>query len=85
MQTPLVSYLVDAFTTHAASALTASTIFRSIFGTFLPLVGPPLFSALGLGWGNTILAAFAFVIAPIPWMVMKRGQSMRDKHAHCVH
>ncbi|KAF9874341.1 hypothetical protein CkaCkLH20_08324 [Colletotrichum karsti] len=83
--TPLASYLVDAFTMHAASALAASTIIRSIFGAFLPLAGPPLYDALGLGWGNTILAAFALLMAPIPWVVMKRGQTMRAKYDHRVY
>lgn len=82
---PLASYLVDAFTTHAASALAASTIFRSIFGAFLPLAGPPLYDALGLGWGNTILAAFALLMAPIPWVIMKKGELIRGKYAHRVY
>ncbi|KAF4925862.1 MFS transporter prlG [Colletotrichum viniferum] len=82
---PLASYLVDAFTMHAASALAASTIFRSIFGAFLPLAGPPLYDALGLGWGNTILAAFALLMAPIPWVIMKKGELIRDKYAHRVY
>ncbi|KAF4814993.1 MFS transporter prlG [Colletotrichum siamense] len=82
---PLASYLVDAFTMHAASALAASTIFRSIFGAFLPLAGPPLYDALGLGWGNTILAAFALLMAPIPWVIMKKGELIRGKYAHRVY
>lgn len=84
-QTPLMSYLVDAFTTHAASAIAASTIFRSVFGAFLPLAGPPLYSGLGLGWGNTVLAIFALLMAPIPWVVMKRGEAIRGKYAHRVY
>lgn len=84
-QTPLVSYLVDAFTTHAASAIAASTIFRSIFGAFLPLAGPPLYSGLGIGWGNTVLAIFAVLMAPIPWVVMKRGEAIRGKYANRVY
>ncbi|KXH66072.1 hypothetical protein CSAL01_06756 [Colletotrichum salicis] len=76
--TPLASYLVDAFSTHAASALAASTIFRSVFGAFLPLAGPPMYSALGLGWGNTVLAAFSVIMAPIPWVILKRGPHLRE-------
>ncbi|KAL0940119.1 MFS multidrug transporter [Colletotrichum truncatum] len=83
--TPLASYLVDAFTTHAASALAASTILRSIFGAFLPLAGLPLFDGLGLGWGNTILAAVALLMAPIPWVVMRKGEAIRGRYGHCVY
>ncbi|KAB8292511.1 hypothetical protein EYC80_008221 [Monilinia laxa] len=48
-------YLVDSFPTYAASAITATKVFQSIGGAFLPLAGPPLYAALGLGWGNTVL------------------------------
>ncbi|KAK1635601.1 polyamine transporter 1 [Colletotrichum phormii] len=80
--TPLASYLVDAFSTHAASALAASTIFRSVFGALLPLAGPSMYSALGLGWGNTVLAAFSVIMAPIPWVILKRGPHIRERYAH---
>ncbi|KAK5171527.1 hypothetical protein LTR16_011779, partial [Cryomyces antarcticus] len=33
------TYLVDAFTVHAASAMAANTVLRSIFGALLPLAG----------------------------------------------
>ncbi|KAK9429000.1 hypothetical protein V1505DRAFT_314540, partial [Lipomyces doorenjongii] len=37
---PTVSYLVDAYTTYAASAFSASAMVRSLGGAVLPLVGP---------------------------------------------
>ncbi|KZL85257.1 mfs multidrug transporter [Colletotrichum incanum] len=80
--TPLTSYLVEAFTDHAASALAASAMFSGMFGALLPLVGPPMYAALNLGWGNTILAVIAVVVAPIPWFIMNKGQEMREKYAH---
>ncbi|KAF1845634.1 MFS general substrate transporter [Cucurbitaria berberidis CBS 394.84] len=49
------TYLVDAFTVHAASAIAANTVLRSIFGALLPLSGLSMYDALGLGWGNTLL------------------------------
>jgi hypothetical protein len=33
------TYLVDAFTVHAASAIAANTVLRSVFGAVLPLAG----------------------------------------------
>ncbi|KAG8525233.1 uncharacterized protein KY384_008877 [Bacidia gigantensis] len=36
---PIQTYLVDAFTIYAASALAANTIFRSLIGALLPLAG----------------------------------------------
>lgn len=52
-------YLVDSFSTYAASAIAATKVFQSIGGAFLPLAGPPLYAALGLGWGNTVLGLVA--------------------------
>ena len=35
---PANTYLVDVFTVHAASAMAASTVLRSLFAAFIPLV-----------------------------------------------
>ena len=36
------TYLIDAFTIYAASAIAANTVLRSMFGAFLPLAGLPM-------------------------------------------
>ncbi|GAP83897.1 putative benomyl methotrexate resistance protein [Rosellinia necatrix] len=74
---PVQSYLIDAFTIYAASALAANTVVRSIFGVVLPLAGQPLYDKLGLGWGNTLLAFIALATAPLTWLIMKYGERMR--------
>lgn len=52
---PITTYLVHCYPTAAASAIAANTVFRSLVGAFLPLAGQPMYDALGLGWGNTLL------------------------------
>ncbi|KAI3340516.1 major facilitator superfamily domain-containing protein [Ustulina deusta] len=74
---PVQSYLIDAFTIYAASALAANTVVRSIFGVVLPLAGQPLYDKLGLGWGNTLLAFIALATTPLTWLVMKYGERIR--------
>ncbi|KAI1428897.1 major facilitator superfamily domain-containing protein [Xylaria sp. FL1777] len=74
---PVQSYLIDAFTIYAASALAANTVVRSIFGVVLPLAGQPLYNKLGLGWGNTLLAFIALATAPLTWLIMKYGERIR--------
>ncbi|TGJ82865.1 hypothetical protein E0Z10_g5896 [Xylaria hypoxylon] len=74
---PVQSYLIDAFTIYAASALAANTVVRSIFGVILPLAGQPLYDKLGLGWGNTLLAFIALATAPLTWLIMKYGERIR--------
>ena len=74
---PVQSYLIDAFTIYAASAIAANTVVRSIFGVVLPLAGQPLYDRLGLGWGNTLLAFIALSTAPLTWLIMKYGERIR--------
>ncbi|KAI0437893.1 major facilitator superfamily domain-containing protein [Xylaria telfairii] len=74
---PIQSYLIDAFTIYAASALAANTVVRSVFGVVLPLAGQPLYDRLGLGWGNTLLAFIALATVPLTWLIMKYGERIR--------
>src|SRR5580700_6343427 len=55
----ITTYLVDAFTVYAASALAANTVVRSVMGAVLPLAGQSMYDALGLGWGNSLLGFIA--------------------------
>jgi MFS family permease len=74
---PIQTYLVDAYTLHAASALAAATVLRSLAGCFLPLAGPKMYGALGLGWGNSLLAFIALAMTPISWLFYKYGERIR--------
>lgn len=75
---PVQSYLVDAFDCEAAaSAIAAATIVRSLFGAFLPLTGAPLYRALGLGWGNSLLGFIALTFSPVPYLFYRYGERLR--------
>ena len=74
---PITTYLVDAFTVHAASALAANALLRSLAGALLPLAGQKMYATLGLGWGNSLLAFIALVMCPIPWIFYKYGERIR--------
>ncbi|KAF2134251.1 MFS general substrate transporter [Dothidotthia symphoricarpi CBS 119687] len=71
------TYLVDAFTVHAASAIAANTVLRSIFGAVLPLIGLDMYDALGLGWGNSLLGFIALAFIPVPVLFKFYGQRIR--------
>ncbi|KAJ5796548.1 MFS multidrug transporter [Penicillium psychrosexuale] len=73
----ITSYLVDAFTIYAASALAANTVVRSIMGALLPLAGPAMYDSMGLGWGNSLLGFIAVVCIPVPWVMIRYGERMR--------
>lgn len=76
---PIQNYLIDAYTLYAASAIAAGTILRSIFGAVLPLAGQPMYAALGLGWGNSLLGFLTLVMVPVPWIFYKYGERIRTR------
>ncbi|KAI0673328.1 MFS polyamine transporter [Trametes maxima] len=77
------TYVIDAFTTYAASALAAVSFFRSIAGFGFPLFAPAMFSALGYGKGNTLLAAVAAGVGcPAMWVFWRYGKKIRGVSAH---
>ncbi|KAF4285300.1 hypothetical protein CNMCM8689_005097 [Aspergillus fumigatus] len=71
--TPVGTYLVDAFPMYAASATAANTVFRSVGGAFLPLAGPRMYSSLGQGWGNTLLAGISLLMMGMIFMSLNVG------------
>ncbi|PHH74100.1 hypothetical protein CDD82_5100 [Ophiocordyceps australis] len=74
---PIQAYLVDAFTIHAASALGAGAVWRSIVGALLPLAGLPMYNRLGLGWANSLLGFIAVAMIPVPFVLIKYGERIR--------
>ncbi|KAF2854547.1 MFS general substrate transporter [Plenodomus tracheiphilus IPT5] len=71
------TYLVDAFTIHAASAIAANTVLRSVFGALLPLAGLSMYDALGLGWGNSLLGFISLAFIPVPVLFKYYGERIR--------
>ncbi|RYO88687.1 hypothetical protein DL766_004433 [Monosporascus sp. MC13-8B] len=71
-------YLVDAYTVYAASVTASSTIFRCLSGTLLPLAGPAMYEALGVGWGTSLLGFIALVFIPLPFIFYRYGQRIRE-------
>ncbi|KAA8900921.1 major facilitator superfamily domain-containing protein [Sphaerosporella brunnea] len=77
---PIQTYMIDAFTEHAASAIAALTATRSLVGAFLPLVGGPMYAKLGLGWGNSLLGFIAIALVPFVWLIYKYGARIRKNY-----
>ena len=74
---PIATYLVDAFTLYAASAMAANTVLRSLVGAFLPLAGPSMYQRLGLGWGNSLLGFIALALWPVSFIFYAYGERIR--------
>jgi multidrug resistance protein len=76
---PVNTYMVDAFQMYAASALAATTVLRSVVGACLPLAGPKMYDALGLGWGNSLLGFIALIFLPMPFFFERYGEKLRKR------
>lgn len=72
-------YLVDTFTVYAASAIASFTVVRSVAGAVLPLCGLKLYDTFGIGWGNTVLAAVCLPLVPVAILMIKYGESLRER------
>ncbi|KAF9031017.1 MFS polyamine transporter [Hymenopellis radicata] len=65
----MTTYVVDAFTLFAASALAAVRV---------PAVCPAMYNSLGYGKGDTVLAVVSIVIGcPAPFLFWKYGKAIR--------
>ena len=73
------NYLLDALPRYAASVTAALTLLRSLLGALLPLGGLQMYDALGLGWGNSLLAFIALALVPIPLVFYIFGERIRKR------
>ena len=74
------TYIVDSYQRYAASAVGAATFLRSLAGFGFPLFARAMFDALGLGWGNSLLAFIGIGIGiPAPFLLWKYGEGLRKR------
>lgn len=74
------TYIVDAYTRYAASAIGAATVLRSLAGFGFPLFAPYMYSALGYGWGNSLLGFLAVGLGcPAPILLWWYGEKLRKR------
>lgn len=72
------TYLIDMSPRYAASAVSAATVFRSLFAFAFPLFGQKLYDRLGYGWGNSLLGFIAIPMGVIvPLILYKYGEAWR--------
>ncbi|KAF9448084.1 MFS polyamine transporter [Macrolepiota fuliginosa MF-IS2] len=79
------TYVLDTFTLHAASALAATSLLRSLAGFGFPLFAPSMYASLGYGKGGTVLACASIAIGcPAPFVFWFYGKKIRkmSRYAH---
>ena len=76
----LQAYVIDSYPDHTSSALAASQLIRSLTAFGFPLFAPHLYSALGYGWGNSLLALISAGIGiPSPLILWIFGAKLRSR------
>ena len=75
----ILNYTVDAYLAVAASALSAMTVVRSLFGAAFPLFATQMFEALNPRWASTLLGCIAIVMVPIPIILQRYGHQIRGR------
>ncbi|KAF9872388.1 polyamine transporter 3 [Colletotrichum karsti] len=73
------NYQMDSYPRYAASGSAAVMLLRSLIGALLPLGGLKMYDALGLGWGNSLLAFMCLTLVPVPVLLYLYGQRLRQK------
>ena len=72
------NYQIDSYPAYASSGTAAITLFRSLLGALLPLGGLELYNALGLGWGNSVLAFISLAFMPLLICLYYFGERIRN-------
>lgn len=79
------AYIIDSYMRFAASGMAAVIVLRSLAGFGFPLFAPYMYSALGYGWGNSVLGFVSIVVGiPAPYFFWFYGQKLRAKSKYAV-
>ena len=69
----------------AASGMAAVIVLRSLAGFGFPLFAPYMYSALGFGWGNSVLGLVSIVFGiPVLYFFYSYGHKLRAKSKYAV-
>lgn len=75
----VVNYLADAYEKYAASALSAASLGRNVFGAFLPLATPALYHNLGFKWASSLLGFVGLILSCVPVVLLLKGEAIRAR------
>ncbi|KAJ5994902.1 hypothetical protein N7481_001879 [Penicillium waksmanii] len=79
----MLNYLTDAYETLSASAQSAASCTRSIFGAVLPLAAKPMFNRLGVNWACSLIAFLSLGVSIIPFAFIRYGDRIRNNSKFC--
>ena len=78
--TALQAYVIDTYPNHASSASASTQFLKSMTAFGFPLFAPNMYSVLGYGWGNSLLAFAGLAIGiPAPLLIWNYGARLRAR------
>lgn len=75
----VTTYVVDAYSKYAASAIAGIAFLENFFAAFLPLATQSMYITLGFQWASTFLGFIALVLSFIPLVLLKFGSRIRER------
>ena len=76
----LQAYTIDSYPDHASSASAARQFLSSLTAFSFPLFAPRMYSTLGYGWGNSLIAFVALGLGLLmTWLIRNCGARLRAK------
>ncbi|KAJ7596921.1 MFS general substrate transporter [Mycena floridula] len=75
----LFNYIIDTYLPVSASALSASTVVRSLCGAGFPLFATQMYTALNPRIASTLLGCIAIAMIPIPLVFKRYGHVLRAR------
>jgi len=79
----LLNYVTDAYEIFAASAMSATSCCRSIFGALLPIAARPMYSKMGIPWATSLLGFLSLAMSIIPFAFIRYGDRIRANSKFC--
>ena len=77
-------YLIDAFESHAATALVMVTFVRYSVAGGMVEVSIPMYKNIGVHWTLTVLGAISLLITLVPFVFFKYGEAIRKRSRQSV-
>jgi hypothetical protein len=77
-------YIIDAYESYAASALTFVTLIRYMAAGGMTIVGVPMYNNLGTHYTLTLLGCISLLMTPVPYVFYKYGHIIRQRSENAV-
>ncbi|GAA5823046.1 hypothetical protein JCM11251_007464 [Rhodosporidiobolus azoricus] len=73
------NYTADAYPEYASSAIAGQGLLRNMFGASTPLFANYMLERMKLQWGGLLLSCVASLALPLPYILFKYGEKLREK------